>query len=137
MAPYLKSKTVLWVVGSALALLIVLCASLFYYYFFAEHTVLEVRDARTGLKFAAVCKYNDFSYYTYIIVRSPQGRVISKNEIPPSADTLSACMNEPYYRITTLQVNSNYTELYAGIVNQERVTEVPLMLKGIDLPIKP
>ncbi len=130
-------KRIVWVAVPLLVLVAVVCMGTFYYYFVAEHVMIELPDAKTGLNFSATCKYSDYSYRTFIVVKSPQGREISRNEIPYSADSLSACMNDPYYRITSLQVDSAYTKLYASITDQSRIAEVPLLLRELDLPVRP
>ncbi len=119
----------------------ILCACLVYlahYYFWAEHIVYEIKDAKTRMNFQAVCQYSEYSYRTYVVVTSPGGRVISRNEIPYSADTLSDCTREPYYAVTSLIPSPEYDRLLLSFASDKRSSmEVPLVLKEIDLPFPP
>lgn len=121
--------------------LMLLCAGVGYflhYFFWAEHTIYERRDAKTGMKFMATCQYSEHSYRTYVTVASPSGRVISRNEIPYSADHLSDCTREPHYMVIGLTPDAVYGKLSVQFASKSRTPiEVPLMLEGIDLPNPP
>jgi hypothetical protein len=112
--------------------------SIGYYLFWAEHVTYEKQDARTGLKFVASCQYGESSFRTYVTVRSPAGRVISRNEIPFSADELSDCTQEKYYVVADLIPDAAFSKLSVQFADNSRSgVEVPLFLDGIDLPNSP
>jgi hypothetical protein len=103
-----------------------------------EHIISKKQDARTGLKFMASCQYSEYSYRTYVMVIAPSGRVISRNEIPHSADELSDCTQQPYYMVTDLVPDPTYERLSVQFADKRRAPiEVPLLLDGIDLPNSP
>lgn len=109
-----------------------------YYFFWAEHVTFQKQDARTGLRFVATCQYSESSYRTYVTVRSPHGRLISRNEIPSSADELSDCTRQQYYLVADLVPDSAFDKLSVHFVDKRRSpVEVPLSLDGIDLPNLP
>src|SRR5437764_614529 len=110
-----------------------------YYYVRADHVVYELNDARTGLKFTATCRFSQFSYANYIVVKAPapSNREISRNELPYSADSLTQCMNEPYYKVTSLRVSDDYTKLTVVRGDNATAVEVPLLVRGIEFPGSP
>lgn len=112
--------------------------SIFYYYFWADHITYQKQDSRTGLRFVASCQYSESSYRTYVTVKSPFGRLISRNEIPFSADELSDCMRQQYYIVADLVPDSSFEKLSVKFADTRRSpVEVPLLLDGIDLPNLP
>jgi|GEM_PF-4886363 len=128
-------NAVTWSLVIALILIAVGIASTGYYRFWAEHVTYEKRDGTTGLQFVASCQYSESSFRSYVTVRSPAGRLISKNEIPFSADELSDCTREPYYVVANLFPDAAFSKLSVQFGDKRRsVVEVPLLLKGIDLP---
>lgn len=110
-----------------------------YYYVRADHVVYELNDAKTGLRFTATCRFSQFSYANYIVVNAPapSNREISRNELPYSADSLSQCLNEPYYKVTSLRVSDDYTKLTVVRSDNTTAMEVPLLVKGIEFPGSP
>ncbi|SRR6266404_2827715 len=131
-----KRITYLLIVG--LLLLSAGASSLSYYFFWADHITYEKQDARTGLRFVASCQYSESSYRTYVTVKSPLGRLISRNEIPFSADELSDCTRKQYYIVADLVPDSSFEKLSVKFADARRSpVEVPLLLDGIDLPNLP
>jgi len=109
-----------------------------YHRFCTEHVTYQKQDARTGLRLTASCQYSESSFRTYVTVRSPGGRVISRNEIPFSADELSDCTRQYYYLVTDLVPDPAFTKLSVQFADHKRSpVEVPLLLDGIDLPNSP
>jgi hypothetical protein len=122
----------------ALILIAVGIASIGYYWFWVEHVTYEKRDATTGLQFVASCQYSESSFRSYVTVRSPAGRVISRNEIPFSADELSDCTRQQYYAVADLVPDQAFNKLSVQFADRRRSpVEVPLLLDGIDLPNSP
>ncbi len=121
----------------ALGALILIGASLYYYYFRAEHLIYKTQDARTGMKLLAVCKWGGLSYHTYVIVKAPSGREISRNEIPYSADTLSDCKEQSYYAVVAITPDAKYKKLTVRFKGNRAPVEVPLLLENLDLPTRP
>ncbi len=105
--------------------------------FYSSHQSYSVRDPRTGMRFAAFCRYSEHSYRTYVEVRSPGGRLISLQEIPFTADRLADCLQEPHYRITAITADDSYTKLIVAFEGKRPPVELPLALEGIDLPANP
>jgi hypothetical protein len=123
------------VVGLILVVAVVVSLA---YYRCAEHVTYEKQDARTGLKLVASCQYSESSFRTYVTVRSPGGRVISRNEIPFSADELSDCTRQQYYAVVDLVPDPTFNKLVVQFADKRRLAvEVPLLPDGIDLPNLP
>src|ERR1041385_8562215 len=113
----------------ALLLLLGGIGSALYYPFGSEHVTYQKEDAKTGLKFTASCQYVESSFRTYVTVRSPGGRVISRNEIPFSADELSDCTREQYYVVADLVPDPAFNKLSVQFGDKRRsAVEVPLLL---------
>ena len=109
-----------------------------YDHFYVDHVTYEKRDAKTGLKFVVSCQYSESSFRTYVTLLSPAGRVISRNEIPFSADQLSDCTRSQYYAVTDLVPDSGFNKLSVHFADARRSpVEVPLLLDGVDLPNSP
>lgn len=122
----------------SLALVTLLCASMYYHFFKAEHILYEGVDAKTGIRLSAVCTYGDYSYRTYVVVSSPHGREISRNEIPYSADELSDCMEQPFYKLSSVGFDPSYKKLHVRFASEvRRAIKVPLFLEDLDLPVRP
>lgn len=122
----------------SLVLLSAGAGSLSYYFFWADHITYEKQDERTGLRFVASCQYSESSYRSYVTVKSPFGRLISRNEIPFSADELSDCTRQQYYAVVDLVPDPPFSKLYVQFSDKRRPSvEVPLLLDGIDLPNSP
>jgi len=109
-----------------------------YDHFYVDHVTYEKHDTKTGLRFVISCQYSEFSFRTYVTVRSPAGRVISRNEIPFSADQLSDCTHNNYYLVADLVPDPTFNKLSVYFADTRRSpVDVPLLLDGIDLPNSP
>ena len=109
-----------------------------YNHFYRDHVTYEKQDTRTGLKLVVSCQYSESSFRTYVTLRSPAGRVISRNEIPFSADQLSDCTRSQYYAVADLVLDPAFNKLSVHFADARRSpVEVPLLLDGIDLPNSP
>ena len=129
------------VIVTSLVLLIVAAAGIgvsAYYWFGMEHVTYEKQDPKTGLRFVASCQYSESSFRSYVTVRSASGRLISRNEIPFSADELSDCTRQQYYVVSDLVPDPSFSKLSVRFIDTTRpAVELPLFLDGLDLPNSP
>ena len=124
-----------WRLVAALLIIVLVPAAIIYHYFFAEHVIYSREDTRSGLEFTAFCRFDDLSYRTYVRVSVRGGRIISLNETPYSMDMLSDCTKQKYNRVVALEPNADYSVLLVHFASKDRPpVEVPLLLRGLDLP---
>jgi hypothetical protein len=86
------------------SLLLLLCLALlisggvyyvYYYYRVAEHTVFKTSDANSRLYLNVTCKYGGGeTYYSYVVVRMPNGREVSRVELCCGQEDLGLCFSE-------------------------------------------
>jgi hypothetical protein len=119
---------------SAIGLLVlVFLTAVVCYYFFAEHKMYYTVDSEAGLTFSATCSFDQLSYRTYITMRTLNGRFISRSEIPFSADMLSDCMDQDYYRIQSIVLDRSHSVAVVHFVDHRREpVRLPLLIEGID-----
>ena len=88
-----------------LILILLICGGAYYYYRIAEHVLFERKDDHSNLLIELTCKYGGGeTYYSYVVLRTRNGREVSRAELCCGIDSLAQCRGE-YRRITGMTLD--------------------------------